>query len=77
MFVLYSRIVQIYAQTSEKYEVYFNIFHSECRVYSCFSSNNEQTSEKYEVYFDIFYSECRVYSCVSSNNEQTSEKLDF
>ena len=34
MFVLYSCIVQIYAQTSEKYEVYFDIFYSECRVYS-------------------------------------------
>ena len=30
---------QIYKQTSEKYEVYFNIFHSERRLYSRFISN--------------------------------------
>ena len=50
------------AITSEKYEVYFDIFHSECL--SPWSrrlkgSNNEcsQTSmiQKYEVYFDIFH----------------------
>ena len=26
--------LQIYKQTSKKYEVYFNIFLSECRIYS-------------------------------------------
>ena len=32
-------IVQIYAQTSEKYKVYFDIYHSECSRYSNFTSN--------------------------------------
>ncbi len=36
---------QIYKQTSEKYEVYFNIFHSECSVYWSFISNI-QTNEQ-------------------------------
>ena len=37
--------LQIYKQTSEKYEVYFNIFFGECRVYSRFTSNI-QTNEQ-------------------------------
>ena len=32
-------------QTSEKYKACFNIFHSECCTYSCFSTNITQTSE--------------------------------
>ena len=30
---------QIHKETSEKYEVYFNIFQSECSIYSRFTSN--------------------------------------
>ena len=38
--------LQIYKQTSKKYEVYFNIFLSECRVYSRFTSNIQRTCVK-------------------------------
>ena len=32
-------------KTSEKYEVYFNVFHSECNIYSRFISNIVKTSD--------------------------------
>ena len=38
-------ILQIYKQTSKKYEVYFNIFYSECSLYMRRKANirtNEQ-----------------------------------
>ena len=36
---------QIYGQTSEIYEACFNIFHSECRLFSRFTSNIRTNSE--------------------------------
>ncbi len=38
--------LQIYKQTSKKYEVYFNIFSSECGLYSSLSQIYKQTSKK-------------------------------
>ena len=37
-------------QTSEKYQVYLNIFQSKCSIPSSSSQRYEQTSEKYQVY---------------------------
>ena len=48
-------------KTSEKHEVYFNVFHSECKMSSRFTSKiltNEQNTKLAL----IFYSECSVSS---------------
>ena len=44
-------------KTSEKHEVYFDVFHSEETIYSKFTSNIVKTSQKHEAYFDVFHSE--------------------
>ena len=49
-------------QTSEKHEACFDVFCSECRLSSRFTSKIVQTSEKHEACFDVFYSECRLSS---------------
>ncbi|MBQ3120973.1 MAG: hypothetical protein IJC08_00020 [Bacteroidaceae bacterium] len=41
-------------KTSEKHEVYFNVFHSECNIYSRFISNIVKTSEIISREFRVF-----------------------
>ena len=41
-------------KTSEKHEVYFNVFHSECNIYSRFTSNIVKTSEIISSLLDYF-----------------------
>ena len=62
--------------TSEKYEVYFDIFHRECQLYWRFTLNISFVSEKCEVYFDIFHRECQLYWRFTSNISFVSEKCE-
>ena len=43
-----AKILQRYEQTSEKHEVYFNVFHSECSISSRFTSKIEIFFVKYK-----------------------------
>ena len=52
-------ILQIYKQTSKKYEVYFNIFLSECRVYSRFTSNIATNEQETTSLLDCFLQRVR------------------
>ena len=48
---------QRYKQMSEKHEVYFNVFYSECSISSRFISKIQTNEQKHEVYFNVFHSE--------------------
>ena len=61
--------MEIYAQTSEKYQVYLNIFYSECRSISTKMEIYAQTSEKVNTseWKNLFLRNERRHTWIKSN----------
>lgn len=53
-------LAQRYKQTSKKYEVYFNIFQSECSVFSGFSSKIHKKHQKGAVSCNLLSSQFKA-----------------